>query len=215
MTFLHGALHQPDHECVVHAKSFLTVGARPSVDWFAAFPPTGNILDNDRLSDCCEAADLVLVEWKRHMLGLDPIPPDELTELARLRYQQIAGWSGIYPDDGGDDPGSVTQLDCLGWQSAGIVAAGRTWDATWHIVEPTSLSEVLTESPVLLTLALDALTENDPLSWQKPLAGDVSAYHRVVGGAMRGGLVKCRTYGMDVFVSPSRVVAVDLMRFAA
>lgn len=214
MTLLHGALHQPDHPSLVHAKSFVTVGARPPVNWFAAYPATGNILDNDRLSDCCEAADLVLVEWRRRMLGLDPIPPAELTELVRLRYEQIAGWSGVFPDDGGDDPGSVPQADCFGWQSAGIVAGGRVWDATWHIVEPGDVVTALAEAPLLVTLALDAATENDPDQWWRPLAGDVTGFHRVVAGAPRDGLVVCRSYGRDVPVSRTRVVGVDLMRFA-
>lgn len=214
MNFLHGAFHEPDHECIIHANPFVTVGAKAPVDWFADWEATGNILDNDRLSDCCEAADLLLVEWHRHRLGLDPLPSDELTELVKLRYQQIAGWSGVYPDDGGDDPGSVTQWDCASWQAAGIVAAGRTWDAAWHIVVPEDVLEALSEAPLLLTLALDAATEDEPGQWWRPLAGAVSGYHRVVGGAPRDGLIMCRTYGFDRLVSRSRIVGVDLMRFA-
>ena len=37
------------------------------------------------------------------------------------------------------------------------------------------------------------------------------AYHRVVGGASRDGLLLCRTYGFDRLVIPSRVVAADLL----
>lgn len=213
VTLLHGALHNPTHPSLVHAKPFVTVGARPPVNWFAAYPATGNILGNDKLSDCCEAADIVLVEWRRRMLGLDPIPATELTDLALLRYKQIGGWSGVFPDDGGDDPGSVPQADCFGWQSAGIVAGGRVWDATWHPVAPGDVLSALAEAPLLVTLALDAVTEDDPDQWWRDLSGDVTGFHRVVGGAVRGGWVVCRTYGLDVPVSRTRVVGVDLMRF--
>lgn len=210
MPWLHGARHDPEHPALMHARP-LTVGAKAPVDWFESYPPTGNMLANTELSDCCEAADLVLVEWCRAALGLDPIPPDELTELVKLRYRQIAGWDGGMP---GNDPGSIPQWDCASWQAAGIVAGGRVWNATWHSVAPADVTPALAEAPLLLTLALDAASENDPFSWGRPHTGDPVGFHRVLAGTVRRGLLICRTYGFDVPVSPDRVVAADLMRFA-
>lgn len=211
MTLLHGAFHQPDHECIIHARPFVTVGAKAPVDWFADWPATGWMLTNDRLSTCCMVGDLLGVDWKRRQLGLPFLTEADLIELIEIRYRQIAAWDGGYP---GNDPGSITQWDCASWQDAGIVAGGRVWDATWHIVAPEDVLEALSEAPLLLTLALDAATEDDPDQWWRPLTGDISGYHRVVAGASRDGLIMCRTYGRDVRVSRSRIVGVDLMRFA-
>ncbi len=213
MTFRHGALHQPRHQAMAAAIDYAKVrvgGASVlDADWFAAWnwPASGNMLGNDELSNCCEAADLVLVEGFRAMLGLPPLPADEMTALAKLRYTEIVGWQGT-PET---DVGSVPAADCFAWQVAPIAVDGREFRVKWATVKPESVFSALRRGPLQLTIALSADDEGDPDLWHLDANGPPVAYHRVVTGASRGGLLNCRTYGFDRLVAPTRVVAADLL----
>ncbi len=125
----HGARHDPTHPALTHAADYSTVRvggvSATAPDWFTAWnwQPTGNPLANDELSDCCEAADLVLVEGFRASHGLAPIPPDQLTELVKLRYVQVAGWDGTPATD----VGTIPAEDCFAWQTVPILVEGGIW----------------------------------------------------------------------------------------
>lgn len=212
MTYRHGAIHKPNHPAIMEATDYARIevgGPALDADWFAAWnwPATGNLLGNDELSNCCEAADIVLVEGFRAVLGLPALDPDEMTALAKLRYTEITGYQGT-PET---DVGSIPAEDCLAWQAAPIVAGDHSWRVKWATVLPDAVFSALRRGPLQLTIALSATDQDEPDRWHLDAAGPPSAYHRVVAGASRGGLLLCRTYGFDVLVIPSRVVAADLL----
>jgi hypothetical protein len=209
-----GAIDQPWHPAVAFALDYAMIrvaGAAPTdTDWFKQWnwPATGNMLSNDELSDCCEAADVVLVEGWRAALGLAPLPADELTAIAELRYAAVGGWNGGRP---GNDPGTVTQADCFAWASGPIVVGERAWQARWCSVQVPDIFSAIRRGPLLLTLALPAIDAQDPTIWSDDPVGVPVFWHRVVAGAAHKGLLTCRTWGRDVAVSPLRVVGADLL----
>lgn len=211
----HGAIHRPFHPVAGHARAFTDVATHDLIgapNWFKKWnwPATGNILGNDDLSDCCEAADVVLCQGFANSLGLAPIAGGDATQLAEMRYEAVAGWNGQVP---GNDPGTITQVDAFAWQTVPIIATGgQVWRVGWYAVELEHIADALVRWPLLLTLGLCADDEDDPDLWHnKPSSSSYVAQHRVVCGASEANLLTCRTYGFDVSVSPDRVIGADMM----
>ena len=203
-----GALHDPNHPALASATSLETVLATlpdgPVPDWFADCPADGELLLNDVLGCCCQAADLRLLQLWRAAAGERwRIPP----ELVRLRYEAVTGYDGTPATD----LGTVPAVDCFNWQTVQILDTdGRAWPAFWITVPPYLMKQALRRGPLLATLGL--LTgEDDPDGWAEPLVGTPTEFHRVVAGAVDGDTFTCRTYGIDVPVHRSRIVAADLM----
>lgn len=213
----YGALHDPDSPALAHALDYtvarvaspVTAAPLPTPNWFRAWrwPATGNALGNDEVSNCCEAADLVMLEGFRAARGLSSLPPDTLTELAMLRYETVTGYDGST----GTDLGSVPAEDCFAWQTAPIVAAGTAWRVRWLSVRPSDVVSALRRGPLQVTLGLTEADADDFHHWHVVSPGEFIAYHRVVVGTAQGDLLTCRTWGMDVPVHLSRVVAADLL----
>jgi hypothetical protein len=213
----HGAIHRPDHPAANHARAFIDVAAPVDhielvalPNWFTKWnwPATGNILGNDDLGDCVEAADIVLCQGFANSLGLAPITGANATQAAETRYEAIAGWNGVVP---GNDPGTITQVDAFAWQTVPIVTDAQVWRVGWYSVEIEHINQALGRWPLLLTLGLCADDEDDPDTWQNKPSGPYVARHRVVCGAIEGNWFTCRTYGFDVPVSPDRIVGADMM----
>lgn len=209
----HGAIHRPDHPATSHAGTYAGVALDATIgrpDWFKSWnwPATGNILGNDHLSDCCEAADIVLCQGFANSLGLTPVTAANATDLAETRYEAIAGWNGVVP---GNDPGTITQVDAFAWQTVPIVTGAQKWRVQWFTVELDNLPMAIARWPLLLTLGLCADDEDDPDLWQNRPSGPYVAQHRVVCGATEENWYTCRTYGFDVPVSPDRIIGADMM----
>lgn len=212
MTFRRGALHDPSHPGLSSAIDFaaVRVGTPAPVNWFASCPADGDILDNDRLSDCVPVADFRLLQiWMALQGTAWPIPLD----LVHLRYAATGGWDGTPATD----TGTVTQADMFAWQAGPIVAADREWRVKWLTVAPADVLAALRCGPLLVTLGLTAEDADDPDTWWDDPAGPFIEFHRVVAGygtndpsGVPGRLI-CRTYGRDVLVALSRVVAADLL----
>jgi hypothetical protein len=207
----HGAIHRPFHPTIGSALAFQPVRSVAVPNWFTKWnwPATGNILGNDQLGDCVEAADVVLIQGFANSLGFPPIVGADATELAETRYEQVSGWNGVVP---GNDPGTITQVDAFAWQSVPIVAGGRSWAVDWHIVPVDAVANALIQSPLLLTLGLCEDDEDDPDLWHnRPSSQSYVAQHRVVCGAADSNWWACRSYGNDYPISPDRVVGADMM----
>lgn len=204
-----GAIHDPDNEAVKSATAFDCIrvgGAAQSPDWFAAWncPADGEILLNDRLSCCVAVADLRLVQLWLALRGVQWAVPEELV---LLRYEA----TGHYLGTPASDNGTITQEDAFAWQAAPIMAANEAFRIAWAIVQPSDVLAALRRGPLAVTLGLTSNDADDLSEWQRPAQGSVTEYHRVIAGAERGGLLTVRTYGMDIAVHPSRVVAADLL----
>lgn len=210
----HGALPRPNHPATrnAHAIKDLVVGLpRPVIpNWFRdwKWTPTGNVLGNDALSDCVEAADVVLVQGFAISMGLPPITATAATNLAETRYEQISGWNGTFP---GNDPGTVPEVDCFAWQAVPIAAGVSVWAVRWAIVKPDEVDRAIMHWPLLLTIGLCADDADSPGLWEGDPIGPYIDYHRVVCGAVDGKWLTCRTYGRDYPVSPKRIVGADMM----
>lgn len=207
----HGCNWNPASPRLADAIDYASVkvgGAAKDTDWFGAWNwrANGDALGNDELGCCCEVADLVLVEGFRASLGLSPLSAGTLTELVKLRYSQVAGWSGPATDSG-SDPAE----DAFSWQASPIFAAARNWNVRWLTVRQAEVFSALRRGPLLLTIALTADDKDDPDLWGEAPDGPRVEEHRVVCGAGKGGLLISRTYGLDVPVSPARVLAADLL----
>jgi hypothetical protein len=210
----HGAIPRPDHPAASNA-----VGVREMVsgypapagtDWFREWKwaATGNDLGNSALSNCVEAADVVLCQGFAAQMGVTPVSGPGATELAEARYAQIAGWNGDFP---GNDPGSVPEVDCSAWQTVPIVAGARAWSVRWGIVDPPDVARALLYYPLLLTIGLCEDDADRPSLWRHDPDGPYVDFHRVVCGARDGICWTCRTYGFDIPVSPARVVGADML----
>jgi hypothetical protein len=210
----HGAIHRPDHPAASHARAFTGVAVHDMIgspNWFVkwGWPATGNILGNDDLGDCVEAADIVLCQGFANSLGLAPIAGANATQAAETRYEAIAGWNGIVP---GNDPGTITQVDAFAWQTVPIVTGAQVWRVGWYAVELENINVALVRWPLLLTLGLCADDEDDPDLWHnKPSSNSYVAQHRVVCGATDSNWWTCRSYGNDYPISPDRVIGADMM----
>lgn len=210
MTYLHGAIHEPQNPSVETALPFLRAGSAAPPNWFEAWdwrPDDGDILDNDRLGCCVPVGVMRLVQAFKARSGIKWKIP---LELVHLRYEATGGWLRT-PET---DRGTVTQADRFDWSISPVIADGA-YPVTWTIVEPADTLAALRHGPLLVTLGLDAATEDDPLAWGGALSGPPVSLHQVVVGATTRGKLMCGTYGMIVAVDLSRVVAVDLMEMAA
>lgn len=203
-----GALHDPNDHRLAFATSLETVveylppGETP--DWFAGCPPDGNALLNDDLSCCCEAADWRIVQlWRAAAGEAWSVPPD----LVRLRYQAVAGYDGTPATD----LGTIPAADCFNWMVTPLVDNdGREWPATWVTVPDYLLPDAIRRGPLLVTIGL-LIGEDDPNEWAEMLEGAPVEFHRVVAGAVDDCYFMCRTWGLDVPVHRSRIIAADLM----
>ena len=130
-----------------------------------------------------------------------------MIQMVKLRYQEITGYDGT-PET---DMGTIPAVDCFNWQSIPVLDSnGTLWPAFWVTVPPYLMKQALRRGPLLATLGL--LTgEDDPDGWSEALEGKPVDFHRVVIGAADGEHFMCRTYGVDVPVHRSRIVAADLM----
>lgn len=209
-----GALHDPNHPALAFATSLETVltllPEGPAPDWFEDCPADGWALLNDKLSCCCEAADMRVIQiWAASQGAPWPVSrdTDDLCDMVDIRYEEVAGYDGTPATDLGTTPA----VDCFNWQAVPILDSdGRSWPAFWVTVPPYLIDAALRRGPLLVTLGL--LTgEDDPIEWAKPLIGTPNEFHRVVAGFVDGDTFTCRTYGLDVPVHRSRIVAADLM----
>jgi hypothetical protein len=210
----HGAIHRADHPVVGHAAAFADLAVRDMIgapNWFTKWrwPSTGNILGNDQLGDCVEAADIVLCQGFANSLGLTPITGANATTTAEQRYEAVSGWNGVVP---GNDPGTITQVDAFAWQAVPMLTGAQSWRVRWCIVDLDQISVALARWPLLLTLGLCADDEDDPDLWcNKPTSKSYVAQHRVVCGATDSNWFTCRSYGNDYPISPDRVIGADMM----
>lgn len=211
MPFKRGAIHDANSPSLAFAIDFNTFrvgGATRPTDWFLKWDwqtePDGDVLANNRLSCCCEVADLRLVQAWLASTGVAWAVPEELVI---LRYEAVAGYQGTPQTDNG----TITQTDSFAWQAAPIVANGQSFNVRWLTVQPFDVSAALKRGPLLVTLGLPANDADDPDRWHNAPSGPLVDYHRVVLGAERGGLLDVHSYGRRYLVHPSRVVAADLM----
>lgn len=204
---LHGAIHRPEHPVALSATSYRVGAPRiQSPNWFADCPADGDILLNDQLSCCVEDADFRLIQVWKSLKGIAWRVP---VDLVMLRYEAVAGWSGVIP---GNDPGSVTQVDCFAWQAVPILDdAGTAYSVTWQTVPVAQMAAALREGPLLGTIGLTEANQDDPDTWHLAPTGPFVDYHRVLVGSWNEGLYTSRSYGLDYPVHPSMFVGADLM----
>jgi hypothetical protein len=206
-----GALHDPNHPSLASATSLETVLIAlpdgPVPDWFEDCPADGDALLNDELGCCSQAAIMRLLETWACDRRLPWPNTAGMRDMVELRYREVAGYDGT-PET---DLGTIPAVDCFAWQTVPILDLdGREWRAFWITVPLPLLNQALRRGPLLVTLGL--LTgEDDPDGWAEPLVGTPVEFHRVVAGAVDGDAFTCRTYGIDVPVHRSRIVAADLM----
>jgi hypothetical protein len=205
-----GAIHAPPPARVRSVGGLIPASALTppaQVDWLSRCPATGDALGNDAHGDCCEAADYNLIAIRRAAAMGDAWRPTGADALGR--YAELTGFD---PATGANDGGTQTVADLADWCARGIRINDQDLDVPlWAFVAHDDLGHVRAvlglAGPLLVTLALPAAASDlsawaaapgDGAAWEAGGYGD----HRVVLGYASDSLLRVRTWGWDVDVSP-------------
>lgn len=217
-----GAIHQPTPMAIqpLGARASLHLMTPPvEADWFSKCPADGDMLGNDKLSNCVPIADYRVIQTRiANTQGYTPLFDETLVN---LRYTKLTGYD---PLTGQPDDGTRTAQDMVDWCQNGIQINSQLTDVPlWATVAPLDNDHLAIAiahcGPCPVTFRLP-LAAQDTSLWSKP-PGQGSSWlpgtwgtHRVVVGAFIGQVRTVRTWGEDVVVHPDfwrkYVIAVDV-----